>query len=174
MSKEEWNLEREGFSFSDKRVYMRKYGGNKNFIIYIEIFPESHFLMYTFLYIFIVIFLNIFTKCKELFKMNNLCTTISLCRNTYERSEIHVYMIYKWSIKCYNIIPGAIFCVTCILQQARCLKDSMKKIWREYIQVFIFQWHTKDAITCIFFIFVKNLIEPIANCAEDIALPGKG
>ena len=127
-------------------------GEIKTLLFILKYFPNLIFSCIYFLYIFIVIFLNIFTKYKELFKMNNLCTTISLCRNTYERSEIHVYMIYKWSIKCYNIIPGAIFCVTCILQQARCLKDSMKKIWREYIQVFIFQWHTKDAITCIFFL----------------------
>ena len=43
---------------------MRKYGENKNFVIYIEIFPESYFLMYIYIfwYIFIVIFLNVFTK----------------------------------------------------------------------------------------------------------------
>ena len=37
---------------------MRKYGENKNVVIYIEIFPESYFLMY----IFKVIFLNIFLQ----------------------------------------------------------------------------------------------------------------
>ena len=104
--------------------------------------------------------------------MNNLCTTISLCRNTYERSEIHVhvYMIYKWSIKCYNIISGAIFCVTCILQQARCLKDSMKK-YEENIFRYSFFSDILRMPLHVFFFFVKHLIEP--NCAGDVALPGK-
>ena len=64
MSKEMWNFEIEVLisSFSDKWI-IRNYGENKNFVIYIEIFPESYFFMYIyFLYIFIVIFLNIFTK----------------------------------------------------------------------------------------------------------------
>ena len=61
MSKEMWNGNRNA-----KRV-MGKYGKNKNFVICIEIFPESYFLMYIY---FFVYFYSYFLK--NIYKMNYL------------------------------------------------------------------------------------------------------
>lgn len=69
-------------SYSDKRI-MRKFGEIKKFVIYFESFPESYFLLYKrFWGYFYRYFLKHIYKMNELqalFKMNKLCTAISIC-----------------------------------------------------------------------------------------------
>ena len=96
-----WNFEIEVLisSFSDKCI-MTKYGKIQSLL-----FPGSFFMsIFFWVYFYRVFYLQngLFTKYKKLFKMNKLCTTISL-RTKYKRKIWNIYMIYKWSIKCYNI-----------------------------------------------------------------------